>query len=107
MLYESWLCKLAELIFRNKIETFSKQVKVKPKKIVLKKLKYRWGSVSQNHTINLNIDLIKTPENVIDSIILHELRHFKIKRYSFKFWNFLKQFVPDYYKKRNFIGLIL
>jgi len=99
MLYEDWLKKQAEIIFRNKVETFRKQVKVKPKKIVLKKLKNRWGSVTRNGTINLNINLIKTPESVIDYIIIHELCHFKIKGHSFKFWNFLNRFVPDYDKK--------
>ena len=32
--------------------------------------------------INLNYNLIKAPENVIDYIIIHELCHFKIKRHS-------------------------
>jgi len=104
-LYENWLKKQAETIFRNKVETFSKQVKVKPKKMVLKKLKNRWGSVTKKGTINLNINLMKTPENVIDYIILHELCHFRIKGHSFKFWNFLKQFVPDYDKKVEWLSV--
>lgn len=104
-LYEDWLKKQAEIIFKNKVETFSKIVKVNPKKIVLKKLKNRWGSITKKGTINLNINLIKTPEDVIDYIIIHELCHFKIKGHSFKFWIFLKQFVPDYKEKINWLSL--
>jgi len=105
ILYENWLKKQAGTIFKNKVETFSKVVKVKPNKIVLKKLKNRWGSVTKKGNINLNINLIKTPESVIDYVILHELCHFKVKGHSFKFWNFLKQFVPDYNERIDWLSL--
>ena len=59
-------------------------------------LKNRWGSLAKNKTINLNQNLLKAPEEVIDYIIIHELCHFKIKGHSHKFWDYLHKFVPDY-----------
>jgi predicted metal-dependent hydrolase len=35
--------------------------------------------MTKQGSINLNVNLLKTPEDVIDYIILHELCHFKIK----------------------------
>ena len=61
-LYEHWLMKVARPIFKNKVETYSQKLGItKPQKIVIKKLKKRWGSISKNSiTINLNVNLIKS-----------------------------------------------
>lgn len=53
-MYEGWLKKQAEKIFKNKVTLLARLLKVKPNKIVVKKLKNRWGSVSQKGTINFN-----------------------------------------------------
>ena len=42
------------------------------------------------------MNLIKTPEKIIDYIIIHELCHLKIEGHSHNFWNLLHKFVPDY-----------
>lgn len=89
----------ANQIFKDKVDQYSKIVDVTPERIIIKKLKNRWGSVTKNKTINLNVNLIKAPEDIIDYIIIHELCHFKIKGHSYQFWEYLKQFVPDYEKK--------
>ncbi|MGD9674803.1 MAG: M48 family metallopeptidase [Candidatus Nitrosocosmicus sp.] len=69
----------------------------------MKNLKNRWGSFSKNATINLNIHLIKAPIDIIDYVILHELCHSKVRGHSFRFWNYLKQFIPDYEQKRKWL----
>jgi predicted metal-dependent hydrolase len=62
----------------------------------MKDLRNIWGSVTKNKTINLNVNLLKAPEDIIDYIIIHELCHLKIKGHSHLFWDYLKQFVPNY-----------
>ena len=51
------------------------------------------------------MNLIKAPTHVIDYIILHELCHFKIKGHSFRFWNLLKQYFPDYPKYADWLNI--
>ena len=95
-LYENWLYEQAQIIVKEKINKFSKMIEVDPKDWQIKKLKNRWGSVTKNKKIVLNVNLIKTPENIIDYIIIHELCHLKIEGHSHNFWNLLHKFVPDY-----------
>ena len=104
-LYEDWLYDKARNIFDEKIKHFSSVVGVTPKKLVLKKLKNRWGSLAKNKTMNLNLNLIKAPEDVIDYIIIHELCHFKIKGHSHKFWTYVHNFVPDYEDQINWLAI--
>jgi predicted metal-dependent hydrolase len=86
-------------VFKDKVIEFSKILKVNPKKIIVKNLKNRWGSATKEGTINLNYNLIKSPDEVIDYIIIHELCHFLIKDHSHRYWNLLKPYVKDYKRK--------
>jgi predicted metal-dependent hydrolase len=98
-LYFEWLNSKANEIFKEKIDKYGKIIGVNPKGVAIKNLKNRWGSLSKNKTLNLNIHLIKAPEDIINYIIIHELCHLRIQGHSFRFWNYLKQFVPDYEQK--------
>ena len=103
-LYNKWLNQKAKEIFIIKINKYSKTIGVhSPQTIVLKNLKNRWGSVTKKDTLNLNRNLIKAPDDIIDYIIIHELCHLKISGHSHTYWNFLKQFVPDYQKKIDWL----
>lgn len=104
-LHEDWLYHEAEVIFKNKIDAFSKIIGFKPNKIVIKNLKNRWGSITKNNNIVLNMNLVKAPVDVIDCIILHELCHFKIKGHSYRFWNLLKRYSPDYPKYVQWLNI--
>lgn len=105
-LYEKWLYRQAQIIFKEKVDTFSNLIDVKkPDRIVIKNLKNRWGSLSKNNTINLNVNLIKAPEDVINYVIIHELCHFKIKGHSYKFWKYLGKYVSNYESKVNWLSI--
>ena len=102
-LYEKWLYEQAQILFKEKIDKFSRIIDVPPKNLQIKKLKNRWGSITKNKKVVLNINLVKAPQNIIDYIIQHELCHFKIQGYSHHFWSFLKLFVPDYQTKKEWV----
>jgi predicted metal-dependent hydrolase len=95
-LYYEWLRENAEDFFDYRIKEQSKKTGISVKRIVVKNLKNRWGSLANNGVINLNLNLIKAPEDVIDYIILHELCHQKIKEHSYHYWDMLHRFMPDY-----------
>jgi len=102
-LYEKWLYEQAQILFKEKINEFSKNIQVSPKGLQIKKLKNRWGSVTKNKTVVLNVNLVKTPQNIVDYIIIHELCHLRIEGHSYNFWTFLKQYIPDYEKKIDWL----
>jgi predicted metal-dependent hydrolase len=104
-LYEDWLYHEAVNIFGEKIKRFHNIIDVGPKKIVVKKLKNRWGSVTKKGTINLNYNLVKAPDDIVDYIIIHELCHLLIKKHSHHYWNLLKGYVRDYEKKIKWLEI--
>jgi hypothetical protein len=57
--------------------------------------KTRWGSCSTKNNINLNVNLVQLPGELIDYTILHELVHTRIKNHSQKFWDQMNLLLGD------------
>jgi len=97
--------KQSAQLFKKRVDFYASKIGVKPRKILVKKLKSRWGSATKDHVINLNMDLLKAPKNVIDYVILHELCHLKIQNHSHKFWGLLRKFMPDYMENKKWLEI--
>ena len=73
----------------------------KPQKVSLRYMSTRWGSCRKSTgTISINTKLLLAPEEVLDSVIVHELSHLIHPNHSLSFWKLVKQCDPDY-KKYN------
>jgi len=79
----------------RRLDELSKRNGFKYNRVGIKKQKTRWGSCSEKNNINLNINIIRLPDHLIDYVILHELVHTKIKNHSKLFWEELSKFVED------------
>jgi len=64
-------------------------------RVFIKNQKTRWGSCSGNNNINLNINLVRLPDELIDYTILHELVHTRIKNHSRRFWDQMDKLLGD------------
>jgi predicted metal-dependent hydrolase len=95
-MYDEWLLEKARFTFEQKTKAYCLVLGIKQPQVIIKNLKNRWGSATKDNVINLNANLLKAPENVIDYTILHELCHLKIKEHSHHFWDMLHKFMPDY-----------
>lgn len=62
-------------------------------------LKNRWGS---DRSVNVNVNVLKAPEDIIDYIILHELCHSKLKEHSHEYWDYIRRFMPNSIQSKNY-----
>ena len=104
-LFNQWIYNKSKIYFDNRIAVLASKTRIKPTKIEVKLLKGRWGSASKDGKISLNSNLLKVPKDVIDYIIIHELCHLKIKDHSFRYWNLVRKFMPDYEEKKNWLEI--
>jgi predicted metal-dependent hydrolase len=104
-LYENFLMEKAQVVFEDKVTEHSNRVGVMVKRVAIKNLRNRWGSLTKNDVLNLNLNLVKAPEDVIDYIILHELCHLKIKEHSHHYWEMLHKFMPNYQDKVEWLNV--
>lgn len=60
-----------------------------------------WGSCSRKGNINLNLNLMRLPEDLRDYVILHELCHLRHPDHSPRFHALLESLCPDHRLKEK------
>jgi len=73
------------------------------KSVNLKYNKSNWGSCSTASNLNLSTRLLFAPFDVIDYVIVHELSHLYEMNHSAKFWNIVRQVMPNYKEKEKWL----
>lgn len=100
-----FLFNIAEKLFETSLEEnleLLKEYKIKKPQLVIRKMKSRWGSCNiLKQKITINYDLIKTPKELLDYVILHELIHFLCKAHNKKFYSFMDIYMPDWKRKKK------
>ena len=72
-------------------------------RVFIRSQKTRWGSCSSKNNINLNMNLLHLPSELVDYVLLHELTHTKVKDHSPNFWDELETVCPDAKEKRRLL----
>ena len=86
-----------EVIF-DRVIFYATKMNVQFAGITIRNQKTRWGSCSSKGNLNFNCLLMLTPQEVIDSVVVHELCHLKEMNHSAKFYDEVLRVFPDYYK---------
>ena len=79
----------------GRLNELSEQHGFRYNKVFMRNQRTRWGSCSTKNNINLNIKLIRLPDDMIDYVLLHELVHTRIKNHTKAFWTELDRLVGD------------
>ena len=88
--------KKAKEIIPPKVEFYANKIGVTYNKITIRCQRTRWGSCSSKGNLNFNCLLILLPDEIIDSVIVHELCHRKQMNHSAKFYDEVEKAFPNY-----------
>ncbi len=82
----------------QRVAYYADKVGVTYGRITIRNQKSRWGSCSSRGNLNFNCLLMLTPDEVIDSVVVHELCHRKEMNHSKRFYEEVLRVYPEYYK---------
>ena len=99
----NWYKEMALDLFLKRLDFWKEKMNVSVNKVIVKQFKARWGSCSIQKNISLNWILIKAPLDIIDYVIVHECCHLVYFNHSKQFWDLVKQFIPDYKQKKQWL----
>jgi hypothetical protein len=76
----------AKTLLTRRLKQLAKNNGFSYNQVFIRNQRTRWGSCSSKNNINLNMKLVKLPNELIDYVILHELVHTIKKDHSKAFW---------------------
>ena len=98
---QAWLMRQAKRLFTERLNHFAPTLNVQWRKLSLSSAGTRWGSASADGSIRLNWRLIHFKQSVIDYVVVHELSHLRVMDHSPRFWDTVREVVPDYAQLRS------
>lgn len=104
-LVESWYrerarAKLAERLEANLVR-FPDPDSFRPRGLIVRKMRRRWGSLSAASRLVLNRLLIEAPVDGIDYVITHELCHLTEPHHGRRFYELLSSVMPDWERRKE------
>jgi predicted metal-dependent hydrolase len=74
-----------------------------PTSISITDARQRWGSCTHKGGLNFSWRLIQAPPEIVDYVVVHELVHISQPDHSRKFWNKVREILPDYERRRKWL----
>jgi hypothetical protein len=97
---EAWYREHAMTVLTNRVSVARTSTTwlrmVEQPRILVRKMRLRWGSVTSNSRIYFNVDLVKLPLGCVDYVVTHELAHLKVPNHGPAFWRLLSRCMPDW-----------
>ena len=101
-----WLKEYTHNHFKKRVDFYSINSNLSPKKVLLSNAKNKWGSCNSRAEVRFNWRLILSTEHIVDYVICHELSHLKFMNHSQQFWGLVGEIFPDYKKAQRQLKLI-
>jgi predicted metal-dependent hydrolase len=93
----SWYMRRARKILSERVDVYRRRMRLKkPRRVVVKDQRSRWGSCSADGTLRFNWRIVMAEEDLIDYLVVHELLHMRIRSHSPRYRAALARFMPDY-----------
>ena len=98
-----WYMQEAQREIHARCMWFSMTTGYTPKSIRITDASQRWGSCTSTGGLNFSWRLIQAPLEIVDYVIVHELVHLRQPDHSKKFWSKVKEIMPDYERRREWL----
>ncbi len=93
----NWYRKQLELQIAGFLDKWQTILGISVTSWKIRKMKIRWGSCYPEEKLVLfNLELIKTPKESIEYVVLHELIHLFEIRHNKRFYSFFDRFMPQW-----------
>ena len=90
------LAKRAAAVIPQRVAYYAQKIGVTYGRITIRNQKTRWGSCTAEGNLNFNCLLMAAPQEVLDSVIVHELCHRLHADHSKAFYAEVYRAFPDY-----------
>jgi predicted metal-dependent hydrolase len=99
-LLRDWYRRQTETKLRESLPPWAARMGVTPAKVTVANQTKRWGSCSSKGNLRFNWRLSMMPPSILDYVIVHELAHLEAHNHSKRFWDLVRNVLPDFKERR-------
>lgn len=103
IMLHDWYRERAEEMLRERVEKWSRTMRLRARRVTVRDQRTRWGSCSTQGNLNFNWRLIMAPLPVVDYLVVHELMHLREMNHSGRFWTGVARHCPLYEEQRGWL----
>lgn len=97
-----WYLEKAKELFLNLSKKYTNLLGVKLEELKIRKMKSCWGNCRYHKKIiTLNLELIKTPIEFVEYVVLHEVAHLVYPNHQKEYWNYVSKYMPNWKERRK------
>jgi len=96
----------ARAVLPGKVEYYSRRMGVVPAGITVTAARTRYGSCSAGNRLSFSCFLMRSPEEAIDLVVVHELCHIRHKNHGPGFYAELASVLPDYKERKKRLAML-
>lgn len=101
--FKQWLFDEARRDLDVSVLAHARQLGLRPKRIVVRDQKSRWGSCSSTGSLSFSWRLIMAPPFVLDYVAAHEVAHLREMNHGPRFWKLVEQLTPRMEEAKNWL----
>ena len=109
-LLDNWYRTHAEKIFQARLDwclNNALSLQLGSPRYSIRRMTRRWGSCTKAGNILLNLELVKTPLQCIEYVIMHELCHLLIHNHTPAYYRLLTRCMPDWSQRKARLDTII
>jgi predicted metal-dependent hydrolase len=86
------------------VETWAERLGVEVKRVQLRAMRNKWGSISTAGTLTLASDLLDMPPRLVEYVVCHELLHLQVPTHNRVYRLLLSSCIPDWRERERVLG---
>jgi predicted metal-dependent hydrolase len=86
------------------VEDWAGRLGVQVKRVQLRAMRNKWGSISTAGTLTLTRDLLDMPHRLVEYVICHELLHLRVPTHNRDYRLLLSCYIPDWREREQELG---
>jgi len=85
-------------------ERYANKWGLQVKSIRITGAKKRWGSCSQQNSLNFSLRLAMVPPETLEYVVVHELAHLHQPHHTPEFWQRVERALPDFERRKIWLA---
>ena len=93
----------ARAVLPGKVAHYAALMGLSPTGVKITSARKRYGSCSAKNSLCFSCFLMRSPDEAVDAVVVHELAHIRHKNHGPDFYALVQRYMPDYQARKKLL----